>query len=602
MKTAQLKKWLIRFADLVSGRILVFLGVLLILVSVAMNLYLVNIHAEDVARAQAKTMFDHIVLTRSWNARHGGVYVPITDRTKPNPYLKVPRRDVVTSEGDNLTKINPAYMTRQVSELAQESEGVQFHITSLQPIRPQNAPTPWEREALERFEQGEKETGMFLLKEKKYRYMAPLFTTKGCLKCHSEQGYKLGDIRGGISVTHPVQEILHVRERQINITLISHTIVLVVGYIVFMLYRNSRQHMESIRVDKEAAEQANAFKSSFIANISHELRTPLNAIIGMSHILDEEDLESRQRSHVKTINDAGRQLDNMINQMLDFSRADRGTLEVHLLPLMLGRLVQECVDLVKEKARQKSLSLTAHYPEYSDQWMLGDAQRIREILLHILDNAIKFTESGEIEVMVAVEPKSDTHHEVAITVEDSGIGMERDLGRRAQHDFIQAEGYRTRKQGGLGLGLTMSRRLLELMGGSLDIDSEIGRGTRVTIRLLLECADEELMAIDSGAVADVAEQLSDAAVAQGEEIKAEPFVLSKLQRQQLDEELSELIVLLDRDYTHAVEKLDAIMKHYQGSDFYVDLTSVSEKMVSFDSDGVMAICQSLQEKLSQKNP
>ncbi|MET0084426.1 MAG: DUF3365 domain-containing protein [Sedimenticola sp.] len=597
----QLKKWLIHFASLVSGRILVFLGVLLILVSVAVNLYLVNVHAEDVARAQAKTMFDHIVLTRSWNARHGGVYVPITDRTKPNPYLKVPKRDVVTSEGDSLTKINPAYMTRQVSELAQESEGVQFHITSLQPIRPKNAPTSWEREALERFEQGERETGVFLHKEKKYRYMAPLFTTKGCLKCHAEQGYKLGDIRGGISVTHPVQEILHVRGRQINITLISHAIVLIVGYIVFMLYQNSRKHMESIRVDKEAAEQANAFKSSFIANISHELRTPLNAIIGMSHILDEEELESRQRSHVKTINDAGRQLDTMINQMLDFSRVDTGSLEVRVLPLMLGRLVQECVDRVKEKARQKSLSLTVHYPEDSGQWMLGDAQRIREILLHILDNAIKFTESGGVGVMVSVEPMGDTHYEVAITVEDSGIGMDRYLGRQAQHDFIQAEDYRTRKQGGLGLGLTMSRRLLELMGGSLDIDSEVGRGTRVTIRLLLECADEELMAGESGALAEETEQLSGAAVEPVEEKKAEAFRLSELQRQQLDEELSQLMVLLDSDYTRAVEKLDAMLIHYQGSDYHVDLVDVSEKMASFDSDGVMEICQSVQEKLSQDN-
>ncbi|MET0049130.1 MAG: ATP-binding protein, partial [Sedimenticola sp.] len=345
----------------------------------------------------------------------------------------------------------------------------------------------------------------------------------------------------------------------------------------------------------------NAFKSSFIANISHELRTPLNAIIGMSHILDEEDLQSKQRSHVKTINDAGRQLDGMINQMLDFSRVDTGSLEVHLLPLMLGRLVQECVDLVKEKARQKSLSLAVHCPEDAGQWMLGDAQRIWEILLHILDNAIKFTESGGVEVIVGVEPKGDTHYEVAITVEDSGIGMDRYLGRQAQHDFIQAEDYRTRKQGGLGLALTMSRRLLELMGGSLDIESEVGRGTKVTIHLLLECANEELVVTGSPAVAAEAEKISDAVVEPGKEEKVEPFALSEFQRQQLDEELSELMVLVDSDYTHAVEKLDAMLIHYQGSDYHVDLVTASEKMAGFDSDGVRAICQSVQENISQRN-
>ena len=152
----------------------------------------------------ARAFFQEIILSRKWNSTHGGVYVPVTPENLPNPYLKDPNRDVTTIDGLRLTKINPAYMTRQVSELAQtDNRNVQFHITSLKPIRPENTPTDWEEKWLVSFENGMKEQGVivkqndFLL----FRYMAPLVVTPECMKCHARQGYKVGDIRGGISVS-----------------------------------------------------------------------------------------------------------------------------------------------------------------------------------------------------------------------------------------------------------------------------------------------------------------------------------------------------------------------------------------------------------------
>jgi diguanylate cyclase (GGDEF)-like protein len=148
-----------------------------------------------------RAFFQQIVLTREWNARHGGVYAFVDISTAPNPYLKHPLRDIKLENGRILTLINPAYMTRQLSEIAKEYDGPQVHITSLKPIRPKNRPKPWERPVLEAFESGLKEYGAFF--DKSYRYMAPLKTEISCLKCHQEQGYKLGDIRGGISLTIP---------------------------------------------------------------------------------------------------------------------------------------------------------------------------------------------------------------------------------------------------------------------------------------------------------------------------------------------------------------------------------------------------------------
>ncbi len=154
----------------------------------------------------SRSFFDQVVITRSWNAKHGGVYVPVSEHTQPNIYLEDQLRDLTTVQNISLTKINPAFMTRQISEISSESKiGARFHITSLNPIRPENEASDWEKKWLQSFERGEKERFAFITDgaESSFRYMAPLFVKENCLKCHAKQGYKKGDIRGGISVTLP---------------------------------------------------------------------------------------------------------------------------------------------------------------------------------------------------------------------------------------------------------------------------------------------------------------------------------------------------------------------------------------------------------------
>jgi len=153
----------------------------------------------------AKSFFDQIVVSRTWNSMHGGVYVPVTSDTQPNPYLEDPVRDIKINENLMLTKVNPAFMTRQLSEIAQKKQGVQFHITSLKPIRAENKATPIEEAALRSFENGTQEIGKIVHDgaSSHYFFMAPIKTEQVCLKCHAKQGYKEGDIRGGISVRLP---------------------------------------------------------------------------------------------------------------------------------------------------------------------------------------------------------------------------------------------------------------------------------------------------------------------------------------------------------------------------------------------------------------
>ena len=177
----------------------------IILISYLWNYYAVTTGTLKMVENKARSFFDQIVVTRSWNSFHGGVYVPVTAQTQPNPYLKDSLRDVVTVNGLRLTKINPAFMTRQIAEINKSENDLQFHITSLNPIRPANKADNWEQKALVGFERNRHDVLELLSSDScsTYRYMAPLVTEKSCLKCHAVQGYKVGDIRGGISISFP---------------------------------------------------------------------------------------------------------------------------------------------------------------------------------------------------------------------------------------------------------------------------------------------------------------------------------------------------------------------------------------------------------------
>jgi hypothetical protein len=188
----------------------------------------------ELSNQQARAFFQEIVTTRFWNATHGGVYVPVTPLTLPNPYLDDPDRDVVTSEGLKLTKINPAYMTRQIAEIAKARNLVWFHITSDKPIRPGNAADRWEIKALKLFLSGSDEFSEFTQNQDGtgvFRYMAPLWVEDACLKCHLKQGYKKGDLRGGISVTFAAEPIFAVQRKATTALTITYACVWAIGLI-----------------------------------------------------------------------------------------------------------------------------------------------------------------------------------------------------------------------------------------------------------------------------------------------------------------------------------------------------------------------------------
>jgi two-component system sensor histidine kinase/response regulator len=241
------KKWLEWGTSLV--------WVLLIYGSYSFNAYQLENSVTDLARVEARTHFDKDMVYRRWAAKHGGVYVPSTAETPPNPYLNnIPDRDVVTQQGKALTLVNPAYMTRQVHELGAEQYGVRAHITSLNPLRPENRADEWEQQALSSFEAGIPEVTARIMSagEPYLRFMRPMLAEQPCLKCHEIQGYKLGEVRGGLSVTVPLMPYIKIADQQRQRLQVGHGAIALLGLVGLWLGFARIRRVEEVLRKSEA--------------------------------------------------------------------------------------------------------------------------------------------------------------------------------------------------------------------------------------------------------------------------------------------------------------------------------------------------------------
>ncbi len=269
---------------------------------------------------------------------------------------------------------------------------------------------------------------------------------------------------------------------------------LLLSGIIILLYRGrqlAKQQEQAMLIAKEKAEESSRLKSTFLANMSHEIRTPMNGIIGMIEILKNQPHTGEQEEYFDIIESSSNSLLNIINDILDFSKIESNKLELEKIPFSIHETVNEVIDTVFLKAEKKGLTLLSYIDPKINSFVLGDPVRFKQILINLVNNAIKFTDKGEVMVNCELENETDDSYSLVIKVRDTGIGISKENQRKLFQSFSQVDTSITRKYGGTGLGLAISKRLTELMNGTISVESEEGKGTTFTVHISFKKSEKQ---------------------------------------------------------------------------------------------------------------
>lgn len=460
---------------------------LVILALLTINVLHERSQAVETARTQARSNLQRDIIYRQWNAASGSVYMEVGRQTQPNPYLShLPDRDVTTSTGKKLTLVNPSYMSRLVFDLAAKGHAVKGHITSLRPIRPQNNPDPWEVRALRSFERGEPEASSVerMAGSSYLRLMGPLVTEQDCLKCHGKDGYRLGDIRGGISVAVPMEPIWRISKQKVMLSVISFILLWITGLAgiftgAWRLRQTIRQrdhaerHIVNLNRDLLALtaelETANQELESFCASVSHDLRSPLVCIDSYCQLIQELPADQHLDNcgnFTGIILDQARRMGKLIETFLDFARLTRG--DFTRRPTDLSAIAEE----VAAELRLSSTQRRGKFRIAGSLTVDGDPALLRVVMENLLGNAWKYT--GEREEALIEFGVQMRREETIYFVCDNGIGFDQSQSERMFEAFKRlsnAEGFE-----GTGIGLATVKRIINRHGGRIWCEGEIDRG------------------------------------------------------------------------------------------------------------------------------
>ncbi len=481
---------------------------LLIGSSLAWNIHKENQTAYELAKVEALGSYNKDLAFRRWASMHGGVYVPIADSIQPNPHLNfLEEQNITTTTGKKLTLVNPAYMARLVFQIGEEQYGQKGHITSLNPIRPENKADEWETKALQLFEEGKTEFSSIekIDNENHLRLMLPMHVENSCLKCHAHQGYKLGDIRGGISVSTPMSKYKPIVRAKIKSMIFTHLIsYLVVLFFSALGYRRILMEMKKrnlaqkiilkneakllqqnndLLIAKEQAIESDRLKTIFLQNMSHEIRTPMNAIMGFSSLLpdsfnDKECIKEYSNIIMRRCED----LLAIINDILDISKIETKQMPLTFEECKLNDFSLEVqASFTEEQKRQgkEHIKLIVNNSTTENKSFTTDKGKLKQIITNLISNALKFTDQGQIEIGITINDLKS----ITVYVSDTGIGIPAAEYQKIFERFAQIEQGTNRVYNGTGLGLSIVEGLTNVLSGSIHLESELGKGSTFAITL-----------------------------------------------------------------------------------------------------------------------
>ena len=496
------------------------LPILLLIITVVMGLSLayridgVRRQNMEVVTEGARNLFRFIVLTRQWDAEHGGVYVFASEQTPVNAYLEHPERELELSDKRKLVLMNPAYMTRQIADLSVKDpqSGMRFHITSRRPIRPENKADVWEEAALVQFEQGrqefssvEQENGQRYL-----RYMAPLFIQQECLTCHAQHGYKLGDVRGGISVSLKLSAVEKTIEEEILATAWNHVafyglLVAVSWGLIELLARRWRaldDNIETLRTTRNQLVETEKMASlgRLVAGFAHEINTPIGVAVGaITHgddtidklkallAMDEvseraltQQLDYLQESHELAFSNLRRAAD-LVQR---FKRTSIDCSSEQQREYQLDELIKDVLMVLRSALKHTGIEVKVECPEAIK--LYGTPGLLEQVLTNLITNSITHGfDDGKHAGNIVIKATQTPEQRLVIDYQDDGTGMSEEVRRQIFEPFFTTR----RDRGGSGLGMYVIYNIVtQQLAGRIQIISAPGAGAR----FLIDCPIEAL--------------------------------------------------------------------------------------------------------------
>lgn len=457
--------------------ILSFVWIALVAVSISFNFSQIDVTAFQMAVTEGRASWIKDQSYRQWVTDKGGIYAPASDKYPPNPYLAhIKDRDITTTDGKKLSLINPAYMIRQVHEISIMPGAPKEHITSLNPLRPENRPDSWEIIALKAFEKGADEiselsdiNGTLYM-----RFMRPMVTKEGCLKCHAHQGYKVGDIRGGVSFSIPYAPFQEAADAQKSSLLFWHVIIGVMGivgiWLAFYRIGLNEQLLKNVLNDLEIRVKEEVYKSrqkdmmliqqsrlasmgEMIHNIAHQWRQPLNTLaVILSNIQDDYKYnELTSESLAKAVSKSDiilNQMSRTIDDFRNFFRSDNEAKEFDMVDV-----IEEALIVIDASLTNNNITLHKQYEKPLPGY--GFPNQLSQVLLNLLTNAKeaiknKGVENGQITLKASLK---DTM--LCIEILDNAGGIDEEIIAKIFDPYF------TTKESGSGIGLYMARMIIE---------------------------------------------------------------------------------------------------------------------------------------------